>query len=474
MAATGIWFGNEAWPSGRSAGDFARDVFRIEGCTTDKQRAMAFYKWMIRCMNRGPNFYVAGGTGTYERCFNADLLFTGWGSHECTGWGWIGAEALCAAGLKARRVVCHNNGHTIYEVFYKGDDGVESWHAFDPFAGWYFVNRRGEVASCEELAADHSLAQSPLPGSAQPSGHIWERNSQAHRHRMESALVIDQPIRRERLAWDLLPGQSVSNLWRPADPAYALIACDNSPPGERGQAAPDGAHDTMPQYDHEGRLLYPEHEPYWRAYRWPASRRIEPAPGEGVITASHHDLVRWHGCGSLRWKPLPFGQSAAARCANAKFENGSLAPTGPNHWAEVWYRFRLPYPISYLALDTDFSGTGTVGIAISADGGDSLASLYWGPPKWLRVLNGKADYLAGKPSVQGLREFWLRIDMESRDVVRMNALRIMVGYQHNMHVQPRLLPGENPLFLEAPELAAGRKLSCRWNYTTPTGEAEQS
>ena len=472
MAATGIWFGNGQWPSGRSCGDFARDVFRLENCRTDKEKAFAFYKWMIRCMNRGPNFYRASGCGTYERCFDPDLLFTGWGSHECTGWGWIGAEALCSAGLEARRVVCHNNGHTLYEVFYAGDDGRESWHAFDPFGGWYALNERGEVASCEELAADPRLAQRPLPGSSVPFGHSWERSSQAHRHRMESALEIEQPLRNEQLSWELLPGMAVSSLWRPADPAYALVTCDDAPPGQRGKRAPNGSHCTIPPYDEEGRLLYPEHEPYWKPYRWPATARSELAPGVSPIMPCHHDLVRWHGYGSLRWTPLPYGEAATAHCRHARFDRGILSPDGPNRWLEVWYRFRLPYPVSHLSIDTDVAGSGTVGFALSADGCETVASLYWGPPRWMKILNGKAEYLAGKASVQGLREFWLRVDMETRDTIRMNALRIMVGYQHNMHVQPRLLPGVNGLHLAAAEVGAGEEVSARWNYTTPAGEQE--
>jgi hypothetical protein len=461
MSATGVWFGNEAWPSGRSAGDFAKDVFRLEKCRTDKERALAFYKWMIRSMMRGPNLYLAGGLGTYERCFNADLLLTGWGSHECTGWGWVAAEALSAAGMKARRVVCHSNGHTIYEVFYAGDDGQEAWHAFDPFAGWYVLNARGEVASCVELGQDPNLMQSPFPGGSLPCGHFWERSGQAHRHRMETALEVDQPIRRERLAWDLRPGMAISNLWRPVEPEYALITYDAASPGERGRYAADGSHCSITPYDHEGKLRYPEHEPYWKAYRWPTA-------------GNPRDVVRWHGCGNLRWKPLPLGEAAAVRATHARFENGALTPTGPNHWAEVWYRFRLPYPVSHLSIDTDVAGTGTVGFAVSTDGGNTLASLYWGPPRWMQLTNGKAEYLAGKASVQGLREFWLRIDMETRDVIRMNALRIMIGYQHNMYVQPRLVPGRNALFLEAAEVAPGHRLSARWNYTTPAGEAEES
>ena len=45
MAAGNVWFGNRAWPSGRSPGDFAGDIFRLEGCRSDKEKALAFYGW---------------------------------------------------------------------------------------------------------------------------------------------------------------------------------------------------------------------------------------------------------------------------------------------------------------------------------------------------------------------------------------------------------------------------------------------
>ncbi len=452
MSAKEIWFGNQDWPSGRSPGDFANDVFKKENCKTDKEKAFAFYKWFIRCMNRGPNFYQASASGNYERCFNSCLLFTGWGSHECTGWGWIASEALNAAGVKSRRVVCHNNGHTIYEVFYKGDDGKEQWHAFDPFLGWYFLNKSGEVASCEELAADSNLAQAPYPGHAEPLGHFWQRSGIAHRHRQEDALDIVQPLQNERLAWNLLPGQEITNLWQPSPPEYALVTYNNAAPGERGRYQPQGSHCSISPYGVKGQLRYPEHEPYWKHYRWPSTIR----PNENV---------RWHGFGNLRWLPLVHGEKVTEKSFNATFENNRLSPSGPNKFMEIWYRFKLPYPANHISLDTDVSGSGTFGLSISADNGNTVWPVFWGSPRYDTFNNGKSQYLNGKSTIQGLREFMLRIDMESRNVITMNALRIMIGYQHNMNVQPRLLPGKNSLYLDTGDVDDGSSISARWNYT---------
>ena len=191
-------------------------------------------------MNRGPNFYQASRSGTYERSFDPLTIFI-WGSHECTGWGWVASEALNAAGVKARRVAAHNNGHTFYEVWYKGDDGTEGWHAFDPFAGWYFLNKNGEVASCKELASDHTLVQDPYKGHALPCGHTWERSGIGHRHRLEDALEVIQQLKDEQISYNLSHGQAYTCLWHPSEPQNALITY-TMPLAENGEKASPAEH----------------------------------------------------------------------------------------------------------------------------------------------------------------------------------------------------------------------------------------
>ena len=151
MGANGVWLGNSAWPSNRSCGQFAKDVFRLAGAKTDKEKALAFFTWFTRCMMRGRNLMIPDGCGSYSRCYNTLTNLTSWGFGECSYWGWIATACLVEAGMKARRVAVDKQGHTYYEVWYKGDDGVEQWHAFDPYIGWYFLNENGEVASCEAL-----------------------------------------------------------------------------------------------------------------------------------------------------------------------------------------------------------------------------------------------------------------------------------------------------------------------------------
>jgi len=448
MGAKGVWLGNLAWPNNRSCGQFAEDVFRIAGATADKQKALAFYDWFIRCMMRGANLNLPSPGGGYCRNYDPLATFTSWGHGECTYWGWVATECLAAAGLKTRRTCVHKQGHTYHECWYAGDDGVEGWHAFDPFQGWYFLNERGEVASCEELAANPMLAQDPFPGHADPLGYHPDRTGLGHRHRTEDALNIDQPVRDEALDWQLQRGMDVSITFRPAEPHQVLL----SPEGSRG------SHCSVATLSARGEKQYAIHEPYWANYVWPATTTGLP--------------VRWHGAGALRWHPLLQGADASCEAHNAVFEKGCLKPAGPHDFCEVWYCFKLPYLVSYVSVDYDVVGAGGdhFGLCLSTDGGRSRFSMFpsrFTGPGWGCVENGLAQWRAGEATVQGVREFRLRVDLATHNenpTLAVQALRIAVGFQHNMHIQPRLLPGANPLWLEAAEIDDGSRLQAEWVY----------
>ena len=462
MGAQGVWLGNDSWPSNRSCGQFAKDVFRLAGAKTDKQKALAFYDWFTRCMMRGPNLHTPDGAGGYSRCYDPLALLTSWGHGECTFWGWVACECLNGAGLRARRVVVHNQGHTYYEVWYAGDDGVEQWHAFDPFGGWYVLNASGEVASCAQLAADPQLMQNPLPGHPEPLGHHPERSGLAHRQRTEDQLFIDQAHRFEQSCWDLQKGMQVTVNFMPEEPHQALFTRH---PG-RGEMPvdgyPNGSHCGMAQISRLGCRQYAEHIPYWKNYIW-------PTPGTGHMGAGQ--AVRWHGSGALRWKPLLQGPEVVCDARNAVFADGCLRPAGQHEFTEVWYRFKLPFLVSWVSVDYDVVGAGGdwFGLSLSADDRRSWWSMKprYNGPGWGRAVNGQQQWKAAESSVQGVNEFWLRVDLASHHAeptLAVQAMDVAVGFQHNMYVQPRLLPGQNPLWLEAAGVDEGSRLEAEWIY----------
>jgi len=445
-----VWYGNSRWPSGRNLGEFAKDVFRIENCKTDRDKALAFYEWYIRCMMRGPNYVVPDGFGTFSRSFDPLMMFASFGSFECTGWGWIAAEALQAAGLKARRVVGQNDGHTIYEVFYKGKDGKASWHAFDAFQAWWYLNRGGEVASCAEVTKDHNLVHDPV-GSSAPLGYHTDLAFLSKRHDWSDALDIVQHIKNETLAWSLKPGMEVANLFEPADPQIALYC---------GDEYPRGSHCQISAYDHKGAPNFPQHEAYWKNYR------------KNMHDASWFNSdkpVRTHGTGALRWQPLLSGAEGAEWADNAEFKNNTIKPSGTGKYCEVWYKIEVPYYISSLQVEgfVKTAGSDYCGLCMSSDGGKTLTPLQENIRGNLRLRNGLTERKAGKASVQFLRSLLLRFDLHSHTSpvsCEIQGLRITAHYQQNMFTQPMLLPGKNRLFLEGKDLGSA-KLKATWNFT---------
>ncbi len=462
MTAQGIWLGNNSWPSNESCGQFAQDVFRLAGAQTDKEKAFAFYTWFSRCMMRGPNLLTPDRSGTHVRNYDALPLLTSWGHGECTFWGWVATECLVAGGLKARRVVVHNQGHTYYEIWYKGDDGVEQWHAFDPFSAWYFLNENGEVASCEQLAANPQLAQNPIKGHVVPLGHHPERGNLAHRHRTEDQIFIDQPIRDEKNEWVLEKGMEVTLNFFPEAPHNALFANSRSTAPVTKCERRHGSHCDISAISKLGFQQQKENLPYWENYMWPTLETGYMNEGRPV---------RWHGTGALRWKPLQQGLDVCCEHHNAVIENGSLKPSGSHEFTEVWYHFKSPYLISGLFVDYDVVGAGGdfFGMCISTDDRRSWwpLSLKSNAPHYGTTSNGQKQWLDKEASVQGLQEFWLRVDMVSHqdDIsLAMQGLDITVAFQHNMHVQPRLLPQQNELWLHAQDKTNGEKVSATWIY----------
>ena len=81
--------------------------------------------------------------------------------------------------------------------------------------------------------------------------------------------------------------------------------------------------------------------------------------------------------------------------------------------------------------------------------------------------------LGGQPPTPSyMRWLWPEADADEDKPITLavQALDVAVGFQHNMYIQPRLLPGENPLWLEAAVLNDGAKLQAEWIYQLASEE----
>jgi len=167
-----------------------------------------------------------------------------------------------------------------------------------------------------------------------------------------------------------------------------------------------------------------------------------------------------------------YGDKVIHKANNAIFENGTVKPIGNKTYCEVFWKIQVPYLASYLRIGTalDIGGGDIFGISISPDNGESFHTLHWGgshPPKVLE-LNPRTA-----PSINGLREFIIRMDMSSQSknsTLRLRGFQINVGYQVNMNILPRLLPGKNELCIKAKSISPSVKLEAEWAYTHPDGE----
>jgi len=196
------------------------------------------------------------------------------------------------------------------------------------------------------------------------------------------------------------------------------------------------------------------------------------------VARTYKDVLagRRRGSGSFvadrRHPPLLWGQEVTWSATNAVFENGTVRPSGPKKHSDIWWHFKLPYLASYLrlnvAMDTG-SGGDLVGFSVSPDAGRSRHAIHWGPPQSRLDLTVSPKEA---PSIRRMQEFWLRLDMSTQSAasnLRIRGLQINVGYQTNMHILPRLTPGENELYLQAEKLD-GMRLETVWAYTHTDGE----
>ncbi len=214
----------DRWPDGSSLRQFALDAIRLSGAKTDKERALAVFRWMRRWT------MFTNGRAPKERGRSVldDLkILHVYGAHWCDG------RALCmenlwrSVGGRAYKLYVPP-GYTMALVRWRDDDGVERWHQMHCSRGWYVYDRAGKfVAHPDQIGADFSLMLRPSRTGIPRSGHPprpWNWIAVGHRR-----------FSRHDLALDLRFGESYSRQWgNEGVPACDNIAEKQYPDGEHG------------------------------------------------------------------------------------------------------------------------------------------------------------------------------------------------------------------------------------------------
>jgi HEAT repeat protein len=214
----------DRWPDGSSLRRFALDAVRLSGARTEKEKALAVFRWMRRWT------MFTNGKAPRERGRNVldDLkILHVYGAHWCDG------RALCMENLwrsiggRAWKLYVPP-GYTMALVHWKDDDGVERWHQMHCSRGWYVYDRAGKcVAHPDQIGADLSLMLRPSRTGVPRSGHPprpWNWIAVSHRS-----------FSRHDVTLDLRRGESYSRQWgNEGIPAFDNVSKDQYPDGEHG------------------------------------------------------------------------------------------------------------------------------------------------------------------------------------------------------------------------------------------------
>jgi len=155
-AATNVKVVCDRWPDCTDLRQFGLDAVRIEGATTNEDKALAVWRWMRRCTMR------TDGHAPRERrrWVNSSKILNVYGAHHCAGLSLLMSDIWRSLGYRARRLYRH--GHTMADCWYADADGITRSHLFDTNYGWFVYSRGGgHIATAEEIGADFSLYDLP-------------------------------------------------------------------------------------------------------------------------------------------------------------------------------------------------------------------------------------------------------------------------------------------------------------------------
>ena len=144
---------------------FGNDCIRIAGARTHEEKAIAVWRFIQQCTERGPH-PKEPAYGNYYILSPLKLLNV-YGVHHCDGLSRIMTTTWRALGYRAEKL--YKFGHTLADCHWKDEDGISRWHVFDVAQHWYVYDRTGcHIATPDELALDHSLiyfpSKTPIPG----------------------------------------------------------------------------------------------------------------------------------------------------------------------------------------------------------------------------------------------------------------------------------------------------------------------
>lgn len=146
-ALVNVVVASSRWPDCTTNRTAIADIFRLEGARSEREKALALWKWFrILVSPTGGGYMYEGSDGEEKLVYDPHKILTVYGHHMCDGQSWSMVALWRAAGYIALDE-CHG-GHTIASLRYRDDDGNYRFHDFDPQKKFYWWDsRHGRVGT---------------------------------------------------------------------------------------------------------------------------------------------------------------------------------------------------------------------------------------------------------------------------------------------------------------------------------------
>ncbi|HET6427391.1 MAG TPA: hypothetical protein VM389_03480 [Phycisphaerae bacterium] len=401
----------------------AHDLYR--DCKSDEEKAVATWYFVRRLHFHWPHI------PTWD---SIDLI-NSYGFALCGYQSNMYCQIAAAGGLKVRTM--HPTSHVIAEAWY--DD---AWHMFDCQVGWFARNRKGAVASVEELKADPTLVTDAIKEGRASAPYFQCRDNPASGTNYAATARLGgspRPIDK-RLVINLRRGESIVRHWANEGKSWYK-------PGETNW--------TQPRHSCTGQTIDandPVNWPYWKPYA-----QVARTDGDKVI----YGVKRTYGNGRAVYEPdlagafadglAPDGlQGVAGKGAGGGGPN--LHPAKAAEAATATFTIDLPYVGVDAWLDLE---------GVRKTEQDQLAVYTKRPSQpwkkvWTPAGTGKiqAEKIPLKDAAWFGHGFQVKFEMTAAAAagdVGIDRFKVTSVFMNNIYSLPYLMPGENTIRLTAAE-----------------------
>ena len=389
----------------------ARDLYK--NCKTDEEKAIATWYFVRRVEFHWPNIPT----------WDTVELINSYGFGLCGYQSTAYVQIATAGGLKAR--TCHLPSHVIAEAFY--DD---AWHMFDCQVGWYACNRKGKVASCEEMKADPTLVTDAIKENRASKPYFQCRdNPGAGTNYAAQAKPGGTPQPpQNRLVIKLRRGESITRVWGNENKPWF---------SEKGNDGKPNTTFMEPRHSCTGKGIDdndPVNWPFWRLYANPNGAPYKRYYGNGRLVYAP-DLSSADCLGDLPKSALVNLKPGAGLVAGEKEASITIPIDSPYIITDAW-----------LDLAGVKADDATLTVSAKSEKGE-WKELY----KAEKAGQVKVESLSLKDAAFRGKKYEVKVAMQSAKAgdVTLGKLSLTTVFINNMYALPYLTPGKNSIKLTA-------------------------